>query len=253
VKNVIRDLLKRIPYSKELYHRFRSKSISERIDIRDEALMLRILDRVLLPDSTCIDVGAHKGQMMNEIVCRSPRGRHFAFEAIPALCSGLHDLWPQFTVQNVAVGERSAEIEFHWVATNPAFSGIERRTDLRAEDVVEKIRVRQEPLDVLVLADVVVRLIKIDVEGAEMGVLRGAERILTRDRPYVLFEHGSASALYGTTSDALFDECHSRDLSIWRMDRWLDGLPPYSVAEFSADVDSGGYWNFLAAPSESKS
>jgi len=253
VNPAIRDALKRLPFARTLYHKLRRKSPSELIDARDGALMFRILDRVLRADSTCIDVGAHTGQMMEEIVRRAPNGRHFAFEAIPALCVGLHDRWPQFTIENVAVGERSAEIEFNWVATNPAFSGIERRTDLRADDVVEKIRVRQEPLDALVPADVVVRLIKIDVEGAELGVLRGAERILTRDRPFILFEHGSASALYGTTSGVLFDECRRRDLSVYRMDRWLDGLPSYTEAEFAVDVAGGGYWNFLAAPSEPKS
>jgi FkbM family methyltransferase len=42
------------------------------------------------------------------------------------------------------------------------------------------------------------RFIKIDVEGGEIDVLRGGERLLRRTRPFVAVEYGSPTySLYG--------------------------------------------------------
>ena len=42
-----------------------------------------ILARILKPDSNCLDVGAHIGSFLVQLIRLAPRGKHMAFEALP--------------------------------------------------------------------------------------------------------------------------------------------------------------------------
>jgi FkbM family methyltransferase len=50
-----------------------------------------------------------------------------------------------------------------------------------------------------------VSFLKVDVEGAELFVLRGAERILRESRPVILFEAGDHTRSYGYAQQEVFD------------------------------------------------
>jgi hypothetical protein len=50
----------------------------QRRDIRDHALLVALLERELREDSDCLDLGAHAGSVLREIVRLAPRGRHVA-------------------------------------------------------------------------------------------------------------------------------------------------------------------------------
>ena len=247
---LIRKTCRHIPFAHYLYKSFRRKNPSELIDARDDAHVAAILPKILKTDSNCVDIGAHVGDVSAKFLSLAPHGRHFAFEAIPILAEKVRYRLPQIKVECVAVSDQSGNIEFNWVSSNPAFSGIKARSDLRPEDTIERIQARTERLDVLVPVDVDVRLIKIDVEGAEMGVFRGAERILNRNKPYLIFEHGSAARDYGTTSADVFQLLASHGLKIWRFDHWLSGQPAFDETTFVSTVATGKYWNFLAGPTD---
>jgi hypothetical protein len=109
---------------------------------------------------------------------------------------------------------------------------------------VERVSVRTERLDDVLADGPPPALIKIDVEGAELGVLKGAVETLQRHRPHVLFEHGAGGAdLYGTTPVEVFDLLDAVELRIFD----LDGSGPYSRGRFEATFTQP-IWNFLAAP-----
>ena len=96
--------------------------------------------------------------------------------------------------------------------------------------------------------DRVVRLIKVDVEGAELGVFRGASAVLGRCRPWVVFEHGAWCQVYGATTADVFGELARHRLSVWQLGDWLAGRPPLTRDGLEAAVATGSYWNFLAGP-----
>ncbi len=50
------------------------------------------------------------------------------------------------------------------------------------------------------------RVVKIDVEGAELEVMEGGRRLLAEAKPVVIFEHvAAAAALYGSAPGAVWD------------------------------------------------
>jgi hypothetical protein len=109
---------------------------------------------------------------------------------------------------------------------------------------VERVSVRTERLDDVLAHGPAPTLIKIDVEGAELGVMQGAVETLQRHRPFVLFEHGAGGAdLYGTRPTQVFDLLEGVGLRIFD----LDGGGPYSRDRFETTFNEP-LWNFLATP-----
>jgi len=225
---------------------FRTRSPHDRIEARDARATRRILRTLLRPDDNCIDVGAHAEDVLAECLRLAPRGTHAAVEPIPYLAAALRARFPGVEVHHAAATDTNGPLEFTVVISAPAFSGIRRRPDLAPDLPTETVRVLGMRLDDLIPPDRPIRLLKIDVEGAELGVLRGAARLLARWRPWVLFEHGSAAAVYGTTTADVFAELSRHGLSIWTLPGWIAGDPPLTCEGLIAAVASGDYWNFLA-------
>jgi FkbM family methyltransferase len=226
----------------------RRKTRGEVIERRDARLTARILRRLLCPGNNCVDVGAHAGDILAEFVRLCPGGTHVAAEPIPRLAEALRVRFPTVEVHQVAVTDERGTVEFNVVVNAPALSGIHRRPDLGTDAVVERVSVRAVQLDDIIPSNRDIRLIKVDVEGAELQVFRGAEGVLARWRPWVLFEHGSACAAYAATSELVFDELARHRLAIWKLGDWLASKPALSRDEFAAAAGSGDYWNFLAGP-----
>ena len=186
------------------------------VQVRRDQESMRRLIHSLPPDANCIDVGAHGGAVLAEIVSAAPRGHHIAYEPIPHLAEALRARYPGVDVRCAAVSDREGTASFSYVRAAPEWSGLRfRPLPDGSEGDVEQIEVPLESLDGALPEGFVPALIKIDVEGAEEAVIRGAARTLRRYRPIVLFEHGAGSSdVYGTTPRSmhalLSDELDSR-------------------------------------------
>jgi hypothetical protein len=110
-------------------------------------------------------------------------------------------------------------------------------------------QVRIVRLDDVLDADVPIRLVKIDVEGAELQVLRGGEALLSRWRPHIVFEHGLGAAdKYGTRPEEVYDLLTGWGLQISLLHQWLKGKPPLSRDDFVRQFDQALHYYFLAHP-----
>jgi FkbM family methyltransferase len=214
----------------------------------DMANMRRLIAFGLRPDSCCVDVGAHRGAILGEIVRVSPHGRHVAYEPIPALAAGLRRTFPGVDVREAALSNHSGSSTFEHVrGTAEGCSGFVVCTAPPDYlDDVEQIEVRLERLDDTFSADAPLALIKIDVEGAEQQVLEGAIATLGRTRPTILFEHTfAASNAYGTQPADVFDLLRE-EIGLRVFD--INGNGPFTTAEFDELSRRGDPINFVAHP-----
>jgi FkbM family methyltransferase len=156
-------------------------------------LMERILE-ILEPDSVSIDLGANIGAITIAMAWASPRGHVYSFEASPTSYRHLlHNLrqnqLDHVTPVNLAVFDDELEMEFSYVeeVSGCSFLSTKGVREGRTE------RVASVALDQWLAAQGLagrppLRLIKLDVEGAELHGLRGALRTLREHRPHLLVE-----------------------------------------------------------------
>jgi FkbM family methyltransferase len=141
----------------------------------------QVIQNILGEGDAALDVGAHIGTLTLVMAARVGRqGRIMAFEPTPRTAEllrksvQLHDLDQVITVVETAVGAASGTGRLHLGLT----SG--HNSLLPIPEGEGSVDVPVAPLDALVPESLVPRLVKIDVEGNEMDVLRGMERILAR-------------------------------------------------------------------------
>ncbi|MEO5906809.1 MAG: FkbM family methyltransferase, partial [Saprospiraceae bacterium] len=181
---------------------------NERYDRQTKA----ILEKVCARNSVCIDVGCFRGEILESMMKYAPDAHHIAFEPIPEHFIFLEERFgKQATIYPYALGNENKESTFNHVVSNPTYSGLKQRA-YKGEETINEIIVPVRRLDDIVSINTPIRVIKIDVEGGEYGVLKCAENMLKKWHPYIIFEHGLGGAdRYGITpSDVyafLVDEC----------------------------------------------
>jgi len=147
--------------------------------------------RLVRPGDTVIDVGANLGYYTlaaAKLVGRE--GEVHAFEASPLTLAWLQqnaalNPFANIHVHGVAVSDRCGETTFHTAPAEKA--GYSSLRDL-GDETRSVVTVPTVTLDSLLDEIPRTRLVKIDVEGAELLVLHGMERLIGRDRPYIIME-----------------------------------------------------------------
>jgi FkbM family methyltransferase len=210
----------------------------------------QIMKMVLSENSSCIDIGAHIGAVLREIIHIAPSGQHFAFEPIPDLFNGLKSNtdFRNVGISDIALSNETGEDTFYWVRNDPAYSGLKQRRYDRPDPEIVEIKVKKARLDDIIPPTQAIDLIKIDVEGGELPVLLGAQRIITEHKPFIVFESGKgASDRYGTNGAALFDYLAEQcGLEINTLDGFLTGQQPLQRERLSEIFDKTERYYFIA-------
>lgn len=208
---------------------------------------LRVLKQCLREDSNTIDIGAHLGHILREILKAAPKGKHLAIEPIPHLYQGLQKKFGhRVKVLDCALSDEKGTAEFNLFVDKPALSGLKKRTDFGNQEV-KTFSVQTERLDDLVSPNTRIDLIKIDVEGAEMIVLQGAKALLKRDRPIVLFEFSSGGGSnYHTVPEKVYDIFAESGMQVSVIEYFLKKMQGLSREEFVGQYRKGYNYFFIA-------
>ncbi len=165
---------------------------------RDELalLMATLREHGRLPsDGLALDVGANIGnhtrafaEQFAHVWAFEPNPRTYAllqFNAVP--CSGVRCF-------NVGLSDRTGSAVLHVPAGNLGMASLGAQAE--GEPVRCELRRLDDVIDEAPLP-ARIALLKLDVEGHEAAVLRGAVELLRRDRPVVLFEQSAEDLRHG--------------------------------------------------------
>ncbi len=156
---------------------------------------LRFLWNVLEPGMVFLDVGAYHGiySVVAGMKLKGSAGRVFAFEPSPREFARLatHLRWNHLAgarAESLALGSATSRGTFFQVQT-----GDTTRNGLRPPDSSDAVA--EIPVDTIRLDDFISRekiervdVIKLDVEGGEVEVIRGAQKVFSDFRPLLISE-----------------------------------------------------------------
>jgi FkbM family methyltransferase len=216
------------------------------VDLSDHVIGLNILRghyepneicfvrRTLRPGDSTLDVGGHIGFFtMHMAAVVGPEGRVYAFEPFDATADLLersiaaNRFAARVRFQRAAVGAAAGTAALTFPVETLNSGGAYLLRDGTAPLAGnQKKNVPVVALDALPLRRPV-RFIKMDVEGAEPQVVRGAERLLREDRPVILSElHPlQLERASGVTADAFLAQMNAIGYRAHAMERGEAGAP----------------------------
>lgn len=168
-----------------------------------EPSLIRLLHSLLRPGDVAIDAGANIGYITLHLSrAVGPTGVVHSFEPMPGNLQRIRDSIRDNACTNVsvhanAVGDAPGTVNFY------AFS--DEYGSWHALGSLRPLRRKHQTVtcNVIPLDDAVqgpVKLIKMDVEGAEVGALLGAQRIIREHRPHIIVENNpEALGAFGHT------------------------------------------------------
>ena len=153
-------------------------------------------------DKTALDIGANIGN--HSIFLGNYFKNVYAFEPNPVTyevlkinCAFAAEYKNIMPVNN-GLSDREGILPFYINRSNIGGSHI---IDVKHEAIKDAIQINVKTLDQLNdLKDARVALIKIDVEGHELNVLKGAKDIISKNMPAILFEQSAPEIINGSSS-----------------------------------------------------
>lgn len=214
-----------------------------------ESMLERFYRAFLRPGDVCIDVGAHEGRHLFPMLeCIGARGRAVAFEPIPWLAEKLakrlaHDGVDNVVVHSIALSDQQGRSKFRIAMDAPGYSGILER-DYDVPTRVSEIDVELSTLDAMVGDLDRLDYLKVDAEGAEWAILRGAHDTLRRCKPVVTFEFGLASyGAYGVVPEDVHAFLEQMGYTIYDIVGTRLGCQ-----EFADSSRHQAVWDYIALP-----
>lgn len=160
-----------------------------------EPYLLNVIEQALsLRDGIFIDIGANVGATAVPLASSNRRQQIVCFEPHPINARRLRENRDMNKLGNISVEEKAVsdiagKIFFYAQrgSRNMGLSSLQLNHDI---DNYEKIEVETVTVDDFFRERLIpCSAIKIDVQGFEWQVLKGAKKIIQEDRPYIFFEH----------------------------------------------------------------
>lgn len=183
-----------------------------------EARLLRRL--AAFEPRVVFDVGANVGDWSRLALDTFPAARVFAFEPMPAVYAELdRNLAGERRVELFQQGlsDRAETVQFHYY---PAHAGQSSRYPFNVSEEARSVSAHLVPGDTLCARHGIERIdiLKVDVEGAELDVLRGFEGMLNEGRiDVVQFEYGRVNVRSRALLCDFYEFLSARDFRVGKL------------------------------------
>lgn len=169
----------------------------------NDQISSEIVTKLCGTDKIFIDVGSHIGSIISAVQSYNSQIEIIGIEAIPEKVMRLRKAFPSVQIYECAVGDSEGEVCFYINTKQSGYSSLGKKTDILNNDIKE-IKVQLKTLDNLIAPDKKIGVIKIDTEGAELGVLRGASKLISKNRPIIMFESGPNDNHLGYSKEDIY-------------------------------------------------
>lgn len=209
-----------------------------------------IAQRVLRPGDIAVDIGAHVGLVSRPLAkLVGTSGRVFAFEPDPSLFGMLkHNVatFTQISPHQVAISDQSSRATFHLHPTSGMSNSL-----VNTWEGGSSISVECTSFDDWISRNAVskIRLIKIDVEGAEPLVLRGMHQTLSGEsKPSVILEFCPGNLGGAEAESMIFEILQGHGYRISSIDSHGNTSSVANCRDAHNALNENGYVNLLAQP-----
>ena len=192
--------------------------------ISNDVMARQLLERLCEDGKIFVDVGCHIGSVVAGVSRHSKPSKILAVEAIADKVVALRKKFPELELHECAVSDEEGEVEFTIDLDRSGYSSLDPALKERSA-ATKTVRVKMTMMDTI-MPHQGIDVIKIDVEGAELGVLRGSEALTKGSRPVYMFESGPVA----------MDAYPHTQLWQWFEDHDYDVLPPNRIAHFGAGM-----------------
>jgi FkbM family methyltransferase len=174
----------------------------------DQINFLKLMLPTLMDKNTIgLEIGALKGEVIDIMLEIAPNIKPYVFEPIPSYTSYLKDNFS--TVANLypfALSNENGLSDFIFIKESPELSGLKERSypNLKNPNLVH-LFIEQRRLDDVIPLNTTIGFVHMNIDGAELEVLRGAENLLFKHHPKIFFTCKSVNlGFYNTNPSELF-------------------------------------------------
>jgi FkbM family methyltransferase len=207
-----------------------------------------IINELIMAQDKCIDIGCFKGEILSFITNKAPDIYHYAFESLQEYCECCQNKFPNVKVFNIALSNKKSKGTFVHIMNNPAFSGLKPRTYDGFTPKINMLDIQIDTLDNIIPSDEKIKLIKISANGGEHDILKGATKLLKREKPFIIFEYGiGASEFYDSNPTELYEYLKSFDYKLSKLSDWIKKNDnPLSLSAFLTNYNNNAEFLFFA-------
>ena len=214
--------------------------------IQDEEI--GIIEKCIQDGDVVFDVGAYHGEWSARVRQTVKNCTLHLFEASPEAFENLSSgLLSNEILNHVAVADQAGNLAFHVYRDKPMLSGLYRRLSVEERLMPSGFDTYHMPSicldDYWPAENGLINFLKVDVEGAEFDVLRGANDLLRRGAiDYIQLEYGGTFEDSGTTLKSVFYYLKRHGYHLFK----VEGSSFEHISNFSDHLEDYRYANYLA-------